>query len=101
MDKWTEAIERAAERVKQLGMENADKLEIYTTLGAVARSGMSRIVSAFVMKDGTPICIARDVRVHGCGMDAGFELAYHIFGCVHGYTNEKFRYQDHLRHRWM
>ena len=65
---------------------------IYTTLDHVARSGMYRVISLFVMRDNEPHDItgsAADLlegfdkrhggaKAHGCGMDMGFALVYNL-----------------------
>ena len=101
--KYQEALDRAAEHVKRIGLADADKLAIYTTLEHVSQSGMMRTISAFVIVDNTPLCIARSVRVSGCGMDMGFHLASSIYDTLHPYINGKQDkpYQTGLVHRWM
>ena len=86
---YQQAIERGAESLKRMGIERRDKLEIYTTLEGVSRSGMLRTISAFVMVDNMPICIARSVKVRGAGMDMGFHLASGIYDTVHPYVSGK------------
>ena len=73
-----------------------DSLEIkpgetlYTKVEHVSRSGMSRNISVYVMRDNSPVNIstsaatlieeplAKDggVKMSGCGMDMGFALVY-------------------------
>ena len=65
---------------------------VYTKLNHVSRSGMSRSITPFLIRDGEPYYIAwsvailfgqsRDkydgIRMDGCGMDMGFALAYNL-----------------------
>lgn len=67
---------------------------VYTVLRSVSRSGMSRTVDVIkIDKDGNPcrlthsVAVALDftydrkqeaLKVQGCGMDAGFEVVYHL-----------------------
>jgi hypothetical protein len=64
---------------------------VYTTVLSVSRSGMSRVILPFIIRDNQPQYIYFKVAaatgrrvhpkkdgivVHGCGMDMGFELVY-------------------------
>jgi hypothetical protein len=65
---------------------------IYGILRHVSRSGMMRVVSVFLMKDGQPYNISGfvaqaigfgmnsygDIKVGGCGMDVLFEIQYNL-----------------------
>jgi hypothetical protein len=65
---------------------------VYTKVNHVSRSGMSRNISAYVMRDNSPVDIgtsaatimgnpiAKDdsVKMGGCGMDMGFALVYDL-----------------------
>jgi len=79
---------------------------VYTLVRHVSRSGMSRLISAYVIHDGEPQWLdgyisrlglfklasgPRDaLRVGGCGMDMGFHVVYNLsqalypegFGCI-------------------
>lgn len=79
---------------------------IYTMVRRVARSGMSRDISLFVMQNGAPRSITHlaakaigwkvshgwhdSIKVHGCGMDMCFHTVYTLsrvlfpggFGCI-------------------
>ena len=100
MSKYDEQLEYAGKRILEFyGKEPKEPITIYTVLDHVSRSGMMRKISAFVMRDNSPICIAREVRVTGCGMDMGFHLAYEIFHSVYEYGKPE--YQSYLDHRWM
>ena len=81
-----EAIEHLKKNIKP-----GDK--IFTSMKSVSRSGMSRKLQAFVIRDNEPWNISgyvaaaiglpldRDifaVKISGCGMDMGFELVYQL-----------------------
>jgi hypothetical protein len=66
--------------------------EVYTTVKQVAKSGMSRTMTLHIVQDGR-ICGVTysaavvlgepqqkdgSIRVHGCGMDMGFEVVYRL-----------------------
>lgn len=85
---------------------------VHTALRTVARSGMSRTLDVFVMRDNEPIrltyatavalgyALAGDaLRVPGCGFDAGFEVVYNIGRALwpEGYTciGKKCQSNDH------
>lgn len=65
---------------------------IYTVLNHVSRSGMSRSISLYVVKDGENVYLSgyaarvmgekRDrfdgITIGGCGMDMGFALVYNL-----------------------
>jgi hypothetical protein len=87
----TEAIKRLR---KDYGVKPGTK--IYTTVKHVARSGMSRTISLYVVRKGEILditsLVARAVgysmdhkrwgiRSHGCGMDMCFEAVYNL-GCA-------------------
>lgn len=91
MAKWTkaeqaEALAFLAERIKP-----GDK--VWTKVEHVARSGMMRVISAYIMIDGAPFDISRyvakatgasfdesrwGVKMGGCGMDMTFALIYNL-----------------------
>lgn len=120
MSKWsnwemgTEGLKEVFEKsVKQTG-----EVRIYTVLNYVSSSGMTRYISAFVPvikyeeyyddkgyvqrrpEQADIICIARERKVSGCGMDMGFHLAYSMFMSVYG-SDENTPYQQYLRHSWL
>jgi hypothetical protein len=84
------------EQVERSGAYLLDTLKIkpgdtvYTIVRHVSRSGMSRNIEAYVMRDNEPVNIstsaatllespiAKDggVKMGGCGMDMGFALVY-------------------------
>jgi hypothetical protein len=66
---------------------------IYTILRSVSRSGMTRYIDAYIIRDNKPECISFEIanglgwklqradkgsgiKVEGCGMDMGFHLIY-------------------------
>lgn len=66
---------------------------VYTKVDHVSKSGMSRIISAYIIRDNTPTNISRHVAVAiganfdsdrwgvkmgGCGMDITFALVYNL-----------------------
>lgn len=72
---------------------------VYMLVRNVARSGMSRVISTFVVdRDGDLLCLDRaiaivterpmgkdgGVRIGGCGMDMGFALLDHAVHVVFG-----------------
>lgn len=92
---------------------------VYTTLRSVSRSGMSRNMEVFVIKDNEPIrltwwiCKAgiggarydlktESLKVGGCGMDMGFHIVYSLscaLFCYDGGYNHDAAYS--LKHRWL
>lgn len=90
-------------------IEQCGEVRIITRLDHVARSGMSRHITAFVpliiedettkVKYAENICIAREKYIGGCGMDMGFELAYVMFTSV--YSSSERPYQKYLRQSWL
>jgi hypothetical protein len=70
---------------------------VYTVLRHVSRSGMSRVISLYVIVDGEPrwldgyasrvmgTTLDRDregLKIGGCGMDMGFALVYDLSYCL-------------------
>lgn len=99
---------------------------VYTRLEHVSRSGMMRVIDAFVIRDNEPrritwsVCQAtgttynekhEGARMDGCGMDMGFALVYSLGRALwpegtpdpHGTRNgEPDRDGGHaLNHRWL
>jgi hypothetical protein len=94
---------------------------VYTLLRNVSRSGMSRVISLFIVRDNRIRCIdyrvsiilgdkqtKEGIKVNGCGMDMGFHLVYtlgrYLFpdGFVNPDTNEQAKDGGYsLRHEWM
>ncbi len=99
--KYEQDIENAAQELKRILGQPEEGIDFYTILNHVSRSGMFRRISLYIIKDNQPICLARESPCYGCGMDMGFELAYNVFGRAYGYTNDNYKYQDKLKHRWM
>lgn len=100
MSKYDDQLKYAGERLINFYGKNPRKpITIYTVLNHASRSGMMRKISAFIVVKNEIICIAREVKVNGCGMDMGFHLAYGIYHNAYKYG--KPAYQDYLNHRWM
>ena len=92
---------------------------IYTILRGVSRSGMTRYIDCYIIRDNDPIMISGQVAEalgrtynvknsrpmgiisHGCGMDMGFELVY-AYSCklfCQDKWNEENAYS--LKQRWI
>jgi len=110
----TEGLKEVFEKsIKQSGT-----VRIFTVLNHVSSSGMTRYISAFVPviryeeyyddkgnvqripERADIICIARERKVTGCGMDMGFHLAYSMFMSVY-HDDESHPYQDFMSHSWL
>lgn len=66
--------------------------EVYTSVKSVAKSGMSRTMTLHIVQDGRICGITYSaavvlgevqqkddsIRIHGCGMDMGFEVVYRL-----------------------
>jgi len=89
--KPTEADKKEAVEFLQKHLNPGDK--VYTILRYVSRSGMMRIISPVIVRDGKPIDISWYVEklgiwprkyphdgltVEGCGMDMGFHVVYEL-----------------------
>ena len=81
------------------------KVKMLGVLDHVSASGMTRYITMYIpllTDDGKPtmICIAREKKVTGCGMDMGFSLAYDLF--LEAYGNDIERpYQNYLDFSWL
>ena len=69
---------------------------VYTKVEHVSRSGMSRVISPYIIRDNEPICLEwkvakatgypltptgsrhEGIKIGGCGMDMGFHLVYQL-----------------------
>ena len=68
---------------------------VYTKLVTVSRSGMSRVIAPYIIRDNEPLCIEwkvgkatgyaltptgrnEGIKIGGCGMDMGFKLVYDL-----------------------
>jgi hypothetical protein len=91
-------IDRAAENLKRL---NGEKLpvRIFGILDHVSKSGMMRKISLFYVKENEPICICREVKVSGAGMDMGFHLAYNVYMAAYGDAGHA--YQENFQFHWI
>lgn len=81
-------------------------VRIYTVLDHVSQSGMTRHISAYVpvmrendrgIKCPDIVCVAREYKMEGCGMDMGFALAYDMF--LEAYPDGD--YCSELSHSWL
>lgn len=99
--------DEARERLREL-LQHGDT--VYTVLRHVSRSGMSRVIDLYVIKDNRPVWLSghvghalgysRDktwsgIRVNGGGMDMGFDVVYNLSSSLFegdGYA---------LKHDWM
>jgi hypothetical protein len=74
---------------------------IYTIVTHVSKSGMSRDIKMYTIKDNEPVYlsgyVARaldlrlsndGVRVGGCGMDMGYHLVMNLSYALHGYEDK-------------
>lgn len=98
---------------------------VYTSVTHVARSGMSRSIRLFIIRDGAPWDISYfaaramsdkidqkngGIRIGGCGMDMGFSLVYNLsralfrdtgFACIgdkcpsNDHNNAYYREREH------
>ena len=85
---------------------------VYTSVRSVAKSGMSRTMKVYMVKDGKIISLnwyvcralgesmRKDgtIRVHVCGMDAGFHLVYTLSRILYpeGFVVEESRHAASL-----
>ena len=100
---WQMSTEQLKE-VFNKSIEQSGTVRIFTVLNHVSSTGMTRYISAYVPvigDDGKPYitCIAREIKVGGCGMDMGFHLAYNMF--LEADMDEKYPYQNYLSHSWL
>ena len=108
---YKKAVRIVRDRAKQqIDKAKADSgsgtVHIYTVLDHVSQSGMTRRISAFVpvmCDDGRGnmhpdiVCVAREYKMGGCGMDMGFHLAYCMF--LEAYPDGD--YCSELSHSWL
>lgn len=72
---------------------------VYTMIKSVSRSGMSRKINAYIIRDNEPVWISpmvakavgyrfddktESIVVEGCGMDMGFHLVNSLSYALHG-----------------
>lgn len=90
---------------------------VYTVLRSVSRTGMSRVMDLFVMRDNQPHRItwsaakalgwsystrpgSKGLKIGGCGMDMGFHAVYSLAGTLwRSETQKDAGYL--LNHRWL
>jgi hypothetical protein len=120
MGKWCnyQAEPETVRKWLDLSIKQTGAARIYTVLNHVSSSGMTRVISAFVPViiyeeyyddknkvcempvRADMVCIARERKVSGCGMDMGFHLAYSLY--MSAYPDyEKYPYQEYLSHSWL
>ena len=95
MAKVTQAEKQdAMDRLKAYNMQPGET--VYTTLKHCSRSGMSRVIDLYIMRDNVPLRISWSVgtllegydlkhggaKASGCGMDMGFHLVYELSRCL-------------------
>lgn len=116
---WEMSTEGLKEVFEQSVLQTG-QVRIYTVLNHVSSSGMTRYISAFVPvisyeeyidkktglvrsepKQADMVCIAREKRVGGCGMDMGFHLADSLFSKSGINEDGKHPYQTYLSHSWL
>lgn len=109
MSQADDGINRLKELFEQSIKEHG-RVQIYSVLEHVSSSGMTRYISQFIplistdshgRKHATIVCIAREKKIEGCGMDMGFELAYRMYHKVYEYGEKDRKYQDYLSHSWL
>lgn len=118
MSQASDGIERLKELFEK-SITQSGRVRIYTVLNHVSSSGMTRYISAYVPviqyeeyyddknkvqrmpKQADIVCIAREKKIEGCGMDMGFDLAYRMYHKVYEYGEKDREYQDYLSHSWL
>lgn len=118
MPKYTKA-ETDKARAMLTNPENFGLVEgetIYTNLRHVSRSGMMRVISVHIIRNGQPLDISRHVatllgegfdakrwgvKVGGCGMDMGFHIVYNLGVALHGIKSEERDGGYTYHHRWL
>ena len=97
-----------------------EALTVYHSVTHVSRSGMSRSIKFYIIRDGQPLSIdwlmvasgsgTHDkknggIKVHGCGMDMGFNSVYNLSWRLFNGTARHKRYGRDagyiLSSRWM
>ena len=71
-------IKKAAERLLSAYQEPPKIIKFYCVLGKVAKSGLSRCIALYIIKDNEPYFLGEG-RVIGCGMDMGYHTAENVF----------------------
>jgi hypothetical protein len=91
---------QGAETLRHMFGENPEKVRLYTVNERVSASNMSAVIKVFAIDTTDKIypirCIARG-RVHGCGLDRGFEACYNLFM----YAYPQLGYQEILKQDWI
>lgn len=113
-----EAIKELQTRFKNKRSDEA--LTVYHSVTHVSRSGMSRSIKFYIIRDGQPLSIDYlmaasgtgsldnkngGIKVHGCGMDMGFNSVYNLSWHLFNGTARHKRYGRDagyiLNSRWM
>ena len=101
MSKFNDSVIGAAsnlERLNGIKEKAIFPVVLFGVLDHVSKSGMLRKISLFYMKENYPVCICREVKVSGAGMDMGFHLAYEVYMEAYGKIRP---YQDNFEFHWM
>ena len=80
-----------------------EEVVIYTICTHVSKSGMSRDLVVYIIKNNTPLRLGHG-RVSGCGMDMGFHCAYTIVQKAWGRDDKgvyREVYNKILKHSWL
>ena len=108
---WQQEDKEILKELFEQSITQCGQVKIYTVLNHVSSSGMTRYISAYVpvirknyagVEEAQIVCIAREKKVSGCGMDMGFHLAYCLYHSVYEYGEKGGRpYQKYLNHSWL
>lgn len=102
---WQQENKESLKITFEKSIKQSGKVRIYTFLHTVSQSGVTRYISAYVplVVDGKAqlVCVAREKRCGGGGMDMGFNLAYNLFLSAYDIDDKTRQYQDYLEHTWM
>lgn len=102
---WQKSDKESLKSTFEKSIAQSGKVRIFTFLHTVSSSGATRYISAYVplVVDGKAqlVCIAREKRCHGGGMDMGFNLAYNLFLTAYDIDDKTRQYQDYLEQTWM
>lgn len=104
--------ERVAALRELFADESKEARTVYCVLRSKSKSGMSRTLTLFVIRNGEPYYITYDasialgwaldkagnLKVSGCGMDMGFHTVYELAGAIFGHSD---RLGYTLKHRWV
>ena len=96
-------IDISLDYFKSIVPNDPKDFRVFTIVNSVSRSGMTRKINAYIMHNNEPICIARNHKLSGCGMDMCWDYAYRLFHLVYndGKYNSKVQYQNYRFHEHM